>query len=340
LTNLQPEATSPVRYVLYGAGAIGGTIGARLAQTGHEVVFIARGRHLDAIRSEGLRLVTPDEDVRVRVRAVGSPAELDFGAEDVVILAVKSQDTSAAVAELTARDRGATRVVCAQNGVDNERVSLRRGHPTYGMCVIVPATHLEPGVVLLHTSGVSGVLDVGRYPEGTDGTAERLAADLRGSSFVSDPQPRIMRWKYTKLLNNLGNALDAACGMGARDSELYQRARAEAKACYEAAGIDYVSQDEDAERRRPMGSIQPAGGVAHPGSSSWQSLARSTGSIEADWLNGEIVLLGQLHGVPTPVNEVLRRLANRMAAEGLEPESWSLDQVGAMVEEFEATATR
>jgi 2-dehydropantoate 2-reductase len=73
--------------------------------------------------------------------------------------------------------------------------------------------------------------------------------------------------------------------------------------------------------------MQVAGQGTHRGSSSWQSLARGTGAIEADWLNGEIVLLGRLHGVPTPVNEVLRRVANRMARNRLPPGSWSLERV-------------
>ena len=56
-----------MRYVIYGAGAIGGTIGGRLAQHGHEVVSIARGAHAAAIRDHGLRLVSPDDDMLVRV---------------------------------------------------------------------------------------------------------------------------------------------------------------------------------------------------------------------------------------------------------------------------------
>ena len=61
------------------------------------------------------------------------------------------------------------------------------------------------------------------------------------------------------------------------------------------------------------GLVLPVGRTSRQGGSSWQSLERGTGNIEADWLNGEIVLLGRLHGVPTPVNERLQAVANRMA---------------------------
>jgi 2-dehydropantoate 2-reductase len=76
---------------------------------------------------------------------------------------------------------------------------------------------------------------------------------------------------------------------------------------------------------------RPVNGSARSGGSSWQSLARGTGSIEADFLNGEIVLLGREHGVPTPVNEALQRLANQAAREGSAPGSMTPRKVLAAI---------
>lgn len=326
-----------MRYIVYGAGAIGGAIGGRLAQSGQQVFLIARGPHLEALRRGGLRLVTPEEEVRSPLTAVGSPVEAGPEPGDVIILAMKSQGTEAALRELDAVVGPDVTVVCAQNGVDNERTVLRRGLATYAMCVMLPATHLEPGTVFLHAAPVGGILDVGRYPIGIDERSEGLAADLQAAMFDSRADPNVMRWKYAKLLNNLGNALDAACGPGSRRSDLFRRARAEGEACYRAAGIDHASREEDRQRRTVMSPPRAAGGLEHQGSSSWQSLARGTGNIEADWLNGEIVLLGRLHGVPTPVNEVLRRLANRMARDRVRPGSLSTEQIEAEVRQFENT---
>src|SRR5205823_5182629 len=191
----------------------------------------------------------------------------------------------------------------------------------YGMCVMLPATHLEPGVVVAHSAPITGLLDVGRYPYGVDDLAIAIADDLSASTFESVPRDRIMRWKYTKLLMNLGNALEAACGTAARGSGLYRAARAEGVAVLEAAGIDFASEDEDRERRGDRLHQQPVAGQRRSGGSSWQSLARGTHSIETDYLNGEIVLLGRLHGVPTPVNELLQRIANELARMGAAPES-------------------
>jgi 2-dehydropantoate 2-reductase len=120
---------------------------------------------------------------------------------------------------------------------------------------------------------------------------------------------------------NLGNALEAACGTEARGSDLNERARAEGEECLRAAGIDFASRQEDRARRGDLLRLRPIEGRRRPGGSSWQSLARGTGTIEADYLNGEIVLLGRLHGVATPVNALLQGLAQRMAREGLAPGS-------------------
>ena len=107
--------------------------------------------------------------------------------------------------------------------------------------------------------------------------------------------------------------------------------RAEGEAALDAAGIDYASRDEDKERRGDRMHVQPVNGEMRGGGSSWQSLARGTGSIEADYLNGEIVLLGRLHGVPTPVNAMLNDLANTMAREGQPPGSYDIDALSALV---------
>jgi 2-dehydropantoate 2-reductase len=140
-----------------------------------------------------------------------------------------------------------------------------------------------------------------------------------------------MGWKHQKLLSNLGNAIEAAAGPEARGGDLHERARAEALACYAAAGVVLPTREEEAERRAALSSVRPVAGEQRRGGSSWQSLARGAGSIEADWLNGEIALLGRLHGVPTPVNSGLQRVANRLAREQREPGSLTLEALAAEI---------
>ncbi|MCK2214525.1 hypothetical protein MF672_012095 [Actinomadura sp. ATCC 31491] len=323
-----------MRYIVIGAGAVGGTIGARLHQGGHDVLLVARGAHLAALRDDGLRLITPEGEETLRIPATGGPVPPRAG--DVLILATKSQDTVAAL-DGWSRDLP---VVLAQNGVANERTALRRFAAVQGVCVWLPAQHLEPGVVAAHGHPYSGMLHVGRYPQGVDDLTAQLVADLGKHGLVARAAPDVMRWKHGKLLGNLGNAVEALVGHPDGMAAVVERARAEARAVLDRAGIAYSTPEEEAEVRGHQVDAQPIEGVRRGGGSSWQSLARGAGSIEADHLNGEIVLLGRLHGVPTPVNEVLQREANRHAREKLPPASMPLETLNALIDERCAAGSR
>jgi 2-dehydropantoate 2-reductase len=222
-------------------------------------------------------------------------------------------------------------VVCVQNGVANEPAALRLFEDVYGVCVVCPALHLEVGVVEARATPITGLLDVGAYPRGVGPRGEKIAAAFASATFESVPRDDIMRWKYHKLLNNLGNAVDALCGSDVDTSAVVQRARAEGEAALAAAGIDAVSTEEDAARRGDAFQWRGAAARSRPGASSWQSLARSTGSIEADYLNGEIVLLGRQYGIPTPVNLVLQREAASAARAGLHPGTISVEELIQML---------
>jgi 2-dehydropantoate 2-reductase len=89
-----------MRFVVFGAGAIGGVAGARLHQAGHTVVLIARGPHYEAIRERGLTLETPTERAVLEIPVAESPDGLAWSGEEVVLLAVKSQDTAGALGAL------------------------------------------------------------------------------------------------------------------------------------------------------------------------------------------------------------------------------------------------
>ena len=206
-----------------------------------------------------------------------------------------------------------------QNGVANEPAALRLFEDVYGVCVVCPALHLEPGVVEAHAAPVTGILDVGRFPHGVDARSEAIAAafarvDLRvggrgptscGGSTASSSTTSATRSTRCAVPTPRRGRCNGGRGRRAPSASA-------------AAGIDAVTPEEDAARR---GDVFQWGGSAArsrgPGASSWQSLARGTGSIEADYLNGEIVLLGRLHGVPTPVNLLLQQTAARAAREGL-----------------------
>ena len=305
-----------MRYILYGAGAIGGTLGARLFETGHEVALVARGDHGRAIAANGLRFGTSDGWRNLRIPVVDHPAQLTFAANDVIVLAMKSQDTANALdalAPLTAAD---IPIVCAQNGVENERRALRRYPNVHGMCVMMASVHLEPGVVHLHNPPFGASCDVGRVPDGQDGIDAAIAADLEAAGIRSRACDDVMRRKYAKLISNLTNVLEAASGRASSASSLADRARNEAAAVFAAAGIVPTRGPEDVRATMQFAAVE---GVTRPGGSTLQSIMRGVPSLEVDDLNGEIVLLGRLHHLPTPVNAMLQRLGLRLVAEKTAP---------------------
>jgi 2-dehydropantoate 2-reductase len=311
---------SVMRYIIIGAGAVGGTIGGRLFDSGREVVLVARGAHGAALRERGLRLELPDGTRELPVPVADGPEALTPRADDVLVLAMKTQDTAGALAVWGSYGEQPA-VVCAQNGVENERLALRRFRDVHAMCVWLPCSNLEPGVVLAPCAPLTGILHLGRYPSGADGTTGRIAADLADSGFGAPVRDDVMAWKYAKLLANLGNAVEAVHGP-VEDGpalQLHARARAEGTAVLDAAGIAYISEEDQARERGDRMRIQPLRGALRGGGSSWQSLVRGTGTIESDYLNGEIVLLGRRLGVPVPVNEALQRTANLLARERRRP---------------------
>ena len=325
--------------VIYGAGGVGGVIGGRLHRHGHEVVLIARGEHLKALRRDGLTLIGPEGTSRHPVPAVGHPREIDWSERDAVILTMKTQDVPAALDELAGASERELPIVCAQNGVASERMASRRFSNVYGMLVWLPAMFLEPGQVISYGSPRAGLLDAGLYPRGTDRRIAEITATLDSSGLSAQPQDAIMRWKYNKLLANLLNALMASLGPGADFGFFRERLSEEALACYAAAGIDYVSEEESRQRRDQVGvHMASVEGQPKIAGSSWQSLYRGLGSIETDYLNGEIALLGQLHGVPTPCNRALQRVANRMARQRLKPGTLTLADLEAEVAALEKDA--
>jgi 2-dehydropantoate 2-reductase len=326
-----------MRYLIYGAGGIGGAIGGRLFYRGHDVALICRGEQLTAIQRQGLTLKTPTETLQLPVRAVAHPREIAFSDRDVVVLTMKSQDTEMALRDLERAGGGDVPVICCQNGVDNERMAARRFARVYGMVVWMPATYLEPGVVLNHATPIGGLLDAGCYPHGVDALITQVTTDFTAAGFSAKPDPAIMRWKYTKLLSNLYNALQAICGLEARGGDFARAVRREALACYRAAGIDFIPEDEMRQRVQTEVKLASIAGHSRAGGSTWQSLTRGLPAIEVDYLNGEIVLLGTLYGVPTPYNRLLQKVANQMARTGKRPGSVSVEELQRMVAESGAT---
>ncbi|WP_344792014.1 ketopantoate reductase family protein [Gryllotalpicola daejeonensis] len=335
-----------MRYVIVGTGAIGGTLAARLAQHGSTPpLVIARGDNAAAIRAGGMLLRSPDDEVRVDAPVATSPAEAELTTDDVLVFTTKThqlqtallewvdQPVRAAAGEVVGTAGELLPVLTALNGVEAERLAQRYFRRVYGVCVWLPAVHLAPGEFTVRIAPVSGMFIVGRYglPSADDDAGadvellDTIRSDWERATFRVHLVDDVLRWKHRKLLANLGNAVQALVGPGASDDisrELYRLAREEGLAVYAAAGIGIPTDDEEELWRGGVFDVRPVPGVDGPiGGSTWQSLARGSGSIETDYLNGEIVRIARAVGVAAPVNEALQRLARQAAAERRAPAS-------------------
>jgi len=161
---------------IYGAGAIGGVTGAALARAGHDVLLVDRAEdHVAAMNAHGLTIESREGSVTVPVRAI-TPGALDHEL-GLVLLAVKSQDTSAALEVLTPRLAEAGAIVSLQNGLNEELIAEKIGAPrTVGCLVNWAADWVAPGRILHggHGALVLGELD-GRMSDRVQGLAKLLA---------------------------------------------------------------------------------------------------------------------------------------------------------------------
>lgn len=317
------------RYVVIGLGAIGGTVAAMLDQSGQSVVGIARGPHLTAIRSRGLTLRTPGHTRTVSLTTASDIKSAGLCDQDVVLLCTKSQDTAGVVSAI--RETGCQpSLFCLQNGVENERIALRVLRSVYGGMVAMPAAYEAPGEISVYCGPQLGVIELGCAPVGSDDLCEAVARDLCSSNLIAKISPDIAASKYGKLLWNLGNAARAAFASDAMVKETRVDAQKEARACYVAAGLKWTDGGAKDLLEEEGLSRLPINGNVHPGGSTWQSLRRGS-QTETDYLNGEIVLLGRLYSVPTPVNAVLVEVIHLMAKRKASPGSFDPDQFKKML---------
>jgi 2-dehydropantoate 2-reductase len=165
-----------------------------------------------------------------------------------------------------------------------------------------------------------------------DDIAETAVTQLRAAEFITMVTPDVMPYKWGKLLRNLGNSIGAITDYtGDEIAFIGRAARQEARDILTRAGIRWVSDKELAEEwpestSKPRNSI-PLG----PENSTWQSLARRQGTVEADYLNGEIVRLAKGLGRKAPINEGLLRISYQMATDRERPGKYSPAQLSVML---------
>ncbi len=300
-----------MKIIIYGAGAIGSVVGGYLRRAGHDVELIGRGEHIRVIQERGLKLVSPGGTQVIRVPAVTNPDRIKFKTDDVVFLCMKGQDTENALRDL--RDSaGDIPVFCLQNGIRNEELAVSYFRRVYGVMIRIGAEYIVPGEATSRRDP-PGWLIIGRYPRGKDELAETVGEKVRSSGFLVKLTDDVMPYKWGKLMANLGNAVDAITGGEGQEIEIInQAARQELIDCLKQAGIRWIAQ-EQISREWPETNIIRDSLKTRQHSSTWQSLTRQQGSAETEFLNGEVVRLGERLGRSVPVNATLNQITQEMA---------------------------
>lgn len=307
------SGTNISRFIIYGAGGIGGVVGGHLLMAGYNVVLIGRPSHMQAIRQNGLKLIKPNQTHTLKITAVTSPAEAGLKPNDVILLTMKGQNTQAAMVDLKAAISDIP-VFCLQNGVRNEEIVASFFPHVYSVRVNIGAVYMNDGEVVCRRDP-PGWLVMSVYPHGVDKLAEEAGAALRKADFYVLVTPDAMPYKWGKLMTNLGNAVGAITDGNFKETRsITQAAQEEAAMILKAAGIPWLSEDQ-IKKEWPDFMVPPRAALNTPEqSSTWQSLGRRQGTVETDFLNGEIVRVARIIGMTAPINETISRLTMEMAA--------------------------
>lgn len=320
-----------MKICVFGAGAIGGRLGAELARAGEDVTLIARGEHLRAMKANGVRLLLGNEERVVRPLCTDDPTEA--GPQDYVFITLKAHSVPAVADRMRPLFGPDTAVVTAANGVpwwyfyklpgpwENRRIEsvdpAGRQWEAIGPeraigCVLYPAAEVVAPGVIRHISG-------DRYSLGEpDGSRSerclRLSRTLVAAGLKAPVRPRIREEIWVKLWGNLAfNPISALTGATldriARDPGTRAVARAmmlEGESVAERLGIT-LPIDVDAR-------IKEAGAVGAHKTSMLQDLERGR-PMELDPVVGAVAELGRLVGIPTPMIDAVYALVRRRAVD-------------------------
>jgi 2-dehydropantoate 2-reductase len=295
-----------MKIVIMATGGVGGYYGARLAAGGHDVYFIARGAHLAALRTDGLKLTSANGDLHLRsVHATDEPATV--GTADIVIFAVKQYDTETAARLVVPVIRDETAVISIQNGMDpRERLKsiVGREHVMGGATYITGAKVISPGIIT-HTGAIARLV-FGEYDGSVSMRGERFldacktaGIDARFSTDIGKEM-----WAKFALLSafsGVSSMLRKTAGPIMSDPDtrkLLKDAIAETVAVAKAKGID-LGDDYVAKHGDFYGSIPP-----DTKSSMLMDLENGR-RIELNWLSGAVAQFGDELGVPTPTHHAI-----------------------------------
>ena len=324
-----------MRFIVYGAGAVGGVLGGSLALAKHDVLLICRPEHVNAIHDQnGLRMKSATGDYFASLQAEPSLKKTDIDDKTVVLFTAKSNHTEANVQALAEVAPADTPVVCFQNGVDNEEIIARRFSRVLGAVCRMTCSFLQPGHVSFRKMGR---LIVGKYPKGADSLAKRIGKVLGEAGFEATVSTSIMCDKWLKLVVNLQSAFHAIIDTRDHDSiefmnlkigileearQVVEADKIRAKSC---DGRDFSVEEIILELKKPRAGKTVSS--VRVNNSTWQNLYLKRDQIESGYFHEPIIELGRKYGVATPYNDVVLELVSRCSVEKAGPNTLRAGEV-------------
>jgi 2-dehydropantoate 2-reductase len=293
-----------VRIAFMGSGGLGGYFGARLCKGGADVHFIARGRHLEAMRTAGLRIEGPEAIHIPRVQATDDPREV--GVVDFVMVGVKLWDTESALEQIRPMVGPGTTIISFQNGVLKDRY-LKAAYDAsriMGGVAYVATTIDRPGVI--RQTGPMQRLLFGEFDGSRSARGEALLEACLAGGIKAELSGHILReiWqKYVFLVGLSGTTTTIRKSIGPIRENPQTRAflldvMREVVAVGRALGVDLA--EDYAEVR-----LKLADDVAYDMTASMHHDLERGNPLEVRWLSGGVVELGKQNGVPTPLNRAI-----------------------------------
>jgi 2-dehydropantoate 2-reductase len=295
-----------LRVVVVGTGGVGGYFGARLAQGGCDVGFVARGQQLAALRSHGLQIQSSIGDFHLApARATANAAEL--GTADVVLICVKLWDTKAAANAVKPIVGPETMVISLQNGVTKEellRQTFGEGAVVGGVCYIA-AKIAQPGVI--HQIGKLQRVVFGEWDGSVSARAQRFLEACQRGGLEAEISPDIMRAIWEKFVFVTGTSatttsMRSTIGpirANSRTRSFLRELMREVVAVGRAHGVHLDEKFADDR----LAFVDRLPDVM---TSSMHNDLQDGKRLELEWLSGSVVTLGQAVGVPTPLNRAVR----------------------------------
>ncbi len=328
-----------MRIVVFGAGAVGSTLGGLLALKHHDVLLVCRKHHSDSIKKQqGLRMKSGTGDYFADLRSTEKLSKEELGEDACILFTPKSNDTKSCVKELSKAAPAKTPIIGFQNGIANEEIIAETFSHVYGGVCKMTCSFLQPGHVSFRRIGS---VAVGKYPKGKDAFTKRFVGILSEAGFRSALSEQITCDKWLKLAVNLQSTIHAIIdsidhnspefaslkmGLIEEAVKVFRAHKIKSKSC---DSRDLSIEEIISELKKPKAAR--IGSTVRVQNSTWQSLYLKRKEIENAYFHGPIIQMAREHGIDVPFNEVALEMVTDCHKRKLGPEALRVEDVLAAV---------